>query len=63
MIATGSVLSIAQQSNLMGGSRSSGYYRPKPELREELDLLKRLDDIFTEKRMYGSQRVASPRIC
>ena len=57
MIAPGSALSIARQSRLLGVSRSSVYYRPKPESREELDLLKRLDEIFTENPMYGSRRL------
>ena len=57
MIAPGSALSIARQTKLLGVSRSSVYYRPKPESREELDLLKRLDELFTENPMYGSRRL------
>lgn len=57
MIAPGSELSIARQAKLLGVSRSSVYYRPRPESTEELDLLKRLDEIFTENPMYGSRRL------
>jgi putative transposase len=57
MIAPGSALSIARQAKLLSVSRSSIYYRPKPESSEELDLLKRLDELFTENPMYGSRRL------
>jgi hypothetical protein len=49
MIAPGSALSVARQAKLLGVSRSSVYYRPRPDSQEELDLLKRLDELFTEK--------------
>ena len=48
MIGTGSALSVTRQSQLLSVSRSSVYYRPKPDSQEEDDLLKRLDEIFTE---------------
>lgn len=57
MIAPGSALSVSRQAKLLGISRSSVYYRPKPESQEELDLLKRLDELFTENPMYGSRRL------
>lgn len=57
MITSGSELSIARQAKLLNISRSSVYYRPKPESQEELDLLKRLDELFTENPMYGSRRL------
>lgn len=57
MIAPGSVLSIARQAKLLEVSRSSLYYRPRPESSEELDLLRRLDELFTENPMYGSRRL------
>ncbi len=57
MIALGSELSVARQAKLLGVSRSSLYYRPRPESQEELDLLKRLDELFTENPMYGSRRL------
>lgn len=57
MIARASELSIARQAKLLGISRSSVYYHPRPESNEELDLLKRLDELFTENPMYGSRRL------
>jgi putative transposase len=50
-------LSISRQCELLSVSRSSLYYRPKPDSAEELELLKRLDEIFTENPMYGSRRM------
>lgn len=57
MINTGSALSVTRQAKLLNVSRSSVYYRPKPESQEELDLLKRLDELFTENPIYGSRRL------
>jgi len=57
MITPSAELSIARQAKLLGVSRSSIYYRPKPDSSEELDLLKRLDEIFTDNPMYGSRRL------
>src|SRR5207302_861418 len=42
---------------LLGVVRSSFYYRPRPEAAEELELLKRLDRIFTDHPVYGSRRL------
>jgi putative transposase len=57
MIKPNAQLSMARQSKLLGVSRSSLYYRPKPESPEKLDLLKRLDRIYTEHPVYGSRRM------
>ena len=57
MIAPGSELSVARQAKLLGISRSSVYYRPRPESQDELDLLRRLDELFTENPVYGSRRL------
>ena len=57
MIARGSELSVARQAKLLGISRSSVYYRPRPESQDELDLLRRLDELFTENPVYGSRRL------
>ena len=47
MIAPEAGLSVAQQCALLGIARSSFYYQPRPESAEELDVLKRLDKMFT----------------
>ena len=57
MIKPNADLSISRQSQLLSVSRSSLYYRHRPDSAEELDLLKRLDELFTENPMYGSRRM------
>jgi len=57
MIAPEAELSVSRQCTLLGIARSSFYYRSRPESAEELDLLKRLDRIFTDHPVYGSRRL------
>jgi putative transposase len=57
MIAPEAGLSISRQCTLLGVARSSFYYRPRPESAEDLELLKRLDRIFTDYLVYGSRRL------
>ena len=57
MIAPEAGLSVSRQCVLLGVARSSFYYRPRPESAEELELLKRLDRIFTDHPVYGSRRL------
>ena len=57
MIAPTAGLSVIRQCALLGIARSSFYYRRRPESAEELDLLKRLDRIFTDNPVYGSRRL------
>src|SRR5277367_4325115 len=57
MIAPEAGLSMSRQCTLLGVARSSFYYRPRPESAEELELLKRLDRIFTDYPVYGSRRL------
>ena len=57
MIAPEAGLSVSRQCALLGVARSSFYYRPRPESAEELELLKRLDRIFTDYPVYGSRRL------
>src|SRR5437588_191138 len=59
MIAPEAGLSISRQCTLLGIARSSFYYRPRPESAEELELLKRLDRIFTD---WATRRVLSWRL-
>src|SRR5205823_201134 len=59
MIAPEAGLSISRQYTLLGLARSSFYYRPRPESAEELEVLKRLDRIFTDHPVYGSRRVVA----
>ena len=57
MIAPEAELPVSRQCVLLGIARSSFYYRPRPETAEELDILKRLDRIFTNDPVYGSRRL------
>jgi putative transposase len=57
MIALTAGLPVSRQCTLIGIARSSFYYRPLPESAEELDLLNRLDRIFTDHPVYGSRRL------
>ena len=57
MIAPEAGLSISRQCTLLGVARSGFYYRPRPESAEELELLKRLDRMFTGHPVYGSRRL------
>jgi putative transposase len=57
MIAPNAGLSVNRQCTLLGIARSSFYYHPRPASAEELDLLNRLDRIFTEHPVYGSRRL------
>jgi putative transposase len=57
MIVPEAGLSVSRQCALLGIARSSFYYLPRPEPAEELDLLKRLDRIFTSHPVYGSRRL------
>jgi putative transposase len=57
MIAPNVGLSVSRQCSLLGIARSSFYYQPRPSSAAELDLLNRLDRIFTEHPVYGSRRL------
>ena len=57
MIAPKAGLSVSRQCALLGIARGSFYYRPRPESAEQLELLKRLDRIFTRHPVYGSRRL------
>jgi transposase InsO family protein len=57
MIAPNAALSVSRQCTLLGIARSSFYYQSRPSSAAELDLLNRLDRIFTEHPVYGSRRL------
>src|ERR1700761_9185098 len=57
MIAPNAGRSVSRQCGLLGIARSSFYYQPRPPSAVELDLLNRLDRIFTEHPVYGSRRL------
>jgi putative transposase len=43
---------------LLGLGRSSYYYQPRPESAENLELMRRLDQLYMEFPYYGSRRLA-----
>jgi len=57
MITPNAKLSTSRQCTLLGVARSSFYHQPQPASAAELDLLSRLDRIFTEHPVYGSRRL------
>lgn len=59
-------ISVSRQCELLGISRASVYYKPKPLDHEELELLRALDEEYTKNPFYGSRklaRVLSKRLC
>jgi hypothetical protein len=52
-------LSIRQQCELLGISRSSFYYEPVPESEENLSLMRRLDELHLDHPSYGSRRLCA----
>jgi putative transposase len=50
-------LSLQQQCELVGISRSGYYYEPAPESAENLALMRRLDELNLEHPFYGSRRL------
>lgn len=53
-----SILSLANQADLLGISRSSIYYQPKEINSFNLDLMERIDKIYTDSPFYGSRKIA-----
>ena len=50
-------LSLKNQAELLGLSRSSLYYHPRPPTAEEVALKHRIDEIYTRWPFYGSRRI------
>ena len=50
-------MSVRRQCELLGLSRSSLYYEPGGEASEDLRLMRRIDEKYTERPFYGSRRM------
>ena len=50
-------LSIRQQCELVGLNRSSYYFKAKPLTKEDLKMMRRIDEIFTDYPFYGPRRM------
>jgi len=55
---TGSVVPLTVQTELLGISRSSLYYQPKPVNPERLVIMNRIDELYTKRPFYGSRKIA-----
>ena len=51
-------MSIRDQCGLLGISRSAYYYQCQPESAENLELMRRLDELHLEHPVYGSRKLA-----
>lgn len=51
-------MSVSRQCELLGLARSSYYYGPQPDTRENLHLLRQFDELYLKHPFYGSRRMA-----
>src|SRR5690606_28773339 len=51
-------LSVVRQCRLLGLSRSSAYYVPRGPGKKDLELMSRIDDLYTTCPFYGSRQMA-----
>jgi len=58
MIERGSEVAVARQAELLGLSRSSVYYTPRPVSERDLLLMRRIDELHLELPFYGSRKLA-----
>jgi len=52
------VLPLGIQAELLGISRYSLYYQPKPVDSETLSIMNRIDELYTKRPFYGSRKIA-----
>ena len=57
MIGRGRKLSVKSQSELLGLSRSSVYYRARPVSPRDLGLMRRIDELHLEAPFYGARKI------
>jgi putative transposase len=50
-------LSISRQCKILDVSRSSYYYQPKPIKQEDLDLMRKIDELYLENPSSGSRTI------
>lgn len=50
-------LSILRQCELLGIAKSSFYYQPVPESEQNLQLMREIDEIYTQYPFYGARRI------
>jgi len=59
LVKKGCELSITQQCQLLGLNRSGVYYEPAGESAENLEIMRLIDEQYTETPFYGSRRMAA----
>ena len=55
MIDAAHDLPVTRQAKILNLSRSSVYYRPRPVSREDLALMRRIDELHLERPFAGSR--------
>ena len=55
---TSSILPYGIQAELLGISRNSLYYQPKPISPDTLAVMNQIDELYTKRPFYGSRRIA-----
>src|SRR5450756_419131 len=58
MIERGAEVPVRRQAELLGLSRSSVYYTPRPLSDRDLRLMRRIDELHLELPFYGSRKLA-----
>ena len=58
MIERGSEVPVTRQAELLGLSRSSVYYTPRPLPERDLVLMRRIDELHLELPFYGARKLA-----
>ena len=58
MINRGEQLSVTRQSELLGVNRSGVYYTPRPVSAQDLQLMRRIDELHLEHPFYGARRLS-----
>jgi putative transposase len=59
MIDRGAELAVKRQARLLGLSRSSVYYRPRPLSARDLRLMRCIDELHLEAPFYGARKIAA----
>jgi putative transposase len=54
---TNKQINISEQCELAGVSKSSVYYKPRPEKEENIALMNQIDELHTARPYYGARRI------
>lgn len=52
-------LTLKEQAELLSLNRTGLYYKPRPISQDELNVRRRIDEIFTESPFFGSRRITA----